>query len=91
MPNQKTPPYAGVGVYVENNFYFATKCALCDNMVIADPDTAVSVRLPEDPNTRRAICPHCVARCNAERVRQGMKPVPLDPNAYKTLEELNDG
>ncbi len=82
MSNNRKPEYKGVGIYFNDVFYIGVDCATCGTFTIAQPEKGISIRLPNDPHTRRAICPSCVKRCNDLRVEQGIPPMQYSTDAY---------
>jgi hypothetical protein len=86
--NPKKPEYNGIGIYFQDVFYYGVECAACGDFTIAHPEKAISVRLPSDPHTRRAICPSCVKLYNIHRADIGLPAVTHTPDAYLCETEL---
>jgi hypothetical protein len=59
-------------------------CFGCGQMFSFNPVWVPSIRIEGD---RKPICVTCVARANPERIKNGLDPIVVHPDAYQACEE----
>jgi len=65
-------------------------CIICDKMISFNPDLVPSLRVtivenavkPDPHGSREPLCVGCATVINANRVKAGLEPCPIHPNAY---------
>jgi hypothetical protein len=68
--------------------YCTSRCFGCSQLFCFNPVRVPSIRIND---SREPICATCVARANPERVKNGLDPIVVHPDAYEPCdeEELN--
>jgi len=66
-------------------YVFATSdCYGCKNLFSYNPNLVPSVRVN---GVREPICANCVERANPERIKNGLEPISVMPEAYEPCAE----
>ena len=59
-------------------------CASCKTMFSFNPHKVPSVRIN---GVREPVCRSCIERVNPVRIKNGLAPITIDPEAYEPIEE----
>ena len=59
-------------------------CCVCGNVVGCNPHRVPSIRIN---GVREPICRDCVEKYNPERIRRGLEPITIHPDAYDGIPE----
>lgn len=68
-------------------YVFATgHCIACGKVICFHPNLVPSIRHPET-GRREPVCRACIEKANPERVKNGLDPVVIHPDAYDAADE----
>jgi hypothetical protein len=67
------------------SYAFCTSaCIGCGRIFSYNPVRVPSIRIK---GSREPICEACVNRANPQRIKNGLKPITVQPDAYEACEE----
>lgn len=64
-------------------YVFVMGPCICGTLMHYNPDKVPSVRIE---GVRQAVCRTCIERANPNRIKNGLEPITIHPDAYEAAE-----